>query len=79
MRYRLGISTCPNDTFMFHALLTGRVQCDGFDLDIELLDVQQLNEGLARGDYAFSKASCFGAMLLRERYELCGAGAALGR
>ena len=78
MRYRLGISTCPNDTFMFHALLTGRVHCEGFDLDIELLDVQQLNEGLARGDYAFSKASCFGAMLLRERYELCGAGAALG-
>jgi 1,4-dihydroxy-6-naphthoate synthase len=78
MRYKLGISTCPNDTFMFHALLTGRVQCEGFDLDIELLDQQQLNEGLARGDYAFSKASCFGAVLLRERYELCSSGAALG-
>lgn len=78
MRYRLGISTCPNDTFMFHALLERRIRCDGFDLEIELLDVQQLNEGLARGDFAFSKASCYGATLMRERFEVCGAGAALG-
>jgi 1,4-dihydroxy-6-naphthoate synthase len=78
MRYKLGISTCPNDTFMFHALLERRIRCDGFDLEIELLDVQQLNEGLARGEFSFSKASCYGATLMRERFELCGAGAALG-
>lgn len=78
MRYNLGISTCPNDTFMFHALLEGRVACDGVDLDIELMDVQQLNEGLARGAFRFSKASCYAAMLMRDRFEICSAGAALG-
>jgi 1,4-dihydroxy-6-naphthoate synthase len=78
MRYKLGISTCPNDTFMFHALLEKRVRCNGFELDIELMDVQQLNEGLARGDVHFSKASCFAAASLRDRYELCRSGAALG-
>jgi 1,4-dihydroxy-6-naphthoate synthase len=78
MRYKLGISTCPNDTFMFHALLEKRVACDGFDLDIELMDVQQLNEGLARGAFHFSKASCFAATLLKERFEICPSGAALG-
>jgi 1,4-dihydroxy-6-naphthoate synthase len=78
MRYKLGISTCPNDTFMFHALLEKRVVCDGFELDIQLMDVQQLNEGLARGDFQFSKASCFAAASLKDRYELCPSGAALG-
>ena len=78
MRYKLGISTCPNDTFMFHALLEKRVRCDGFELDIELMDVQQLNEGLARGEFDFSKASCFAAATLKARYELSRSGAALG-
>jgi 1,4-dihydroxy-6-naphthoate synthase len=78
MRYKLGISTCPNDTFMFHALLEGRVRCDGFEIDIELMDVQQLNEGLAKGSFNFSKASCYAAALLEERYEIVPAGAALG-
>lgn len=78
MRYKLGISTCPNDTFMFHGLLTGRVACEGFELDIELLDVQQLNEGLERGTFHFSKASCFAASLLKDRFEVCPSGAALG-
>jgi 1,4-dihydroxy-6-naphthoate synthase len=78
MRYKLGISTCPNDTFMFHALLERRVACEGFELEIELLDVQRLNEGLRRGEFAFSKASCFGAVQLQEQYEVCDSGAALG-
>ena len=78
MRYKLGISTCPNDTFMFHALLEKRVVCDGFDLDIELMDVQQLNEGLQRRAFQFSKASCFAATLLKDRFEICPSGAALG-
>ncbi len=78
MRYKLGISTCPNDTFMFHALLEGRVKCDGFELDIELMDVQQLNERLAQGALNLSKASCYAAALLEERYEVVPAGAALG-
>lgn len=78
MRYKLGISTCPNDTFMFHALLEKRVKCEGFDLDIELMDVQQLNDGLAQGAFHFSKASCYAATLLTERFELVPSGAALG-
>ena len=78
MRYKFGISTCPNDTFMFHAFLEKRVVCDGFDLDIELMDVQQLNEGLQHGAFHFSKASCFAATLLKDRFEICPSGAALG-
>ena len=78
MRYKLGISTCPNDTFMFHAILSGHVKPVGFDLDIELMDVQQLNEGLSRGAFHFAKASCFAAAIMRDRYERATSGAALG-
>ena len=39
-RVRLGISTCTNDTFAFHGLLTGRVKPRGIELSIELADVE---------------------------------------
>lgn len=52
--------------------------CDGFDLDIELMDVQQLNEGLAKGVFHLSKASAYAAVRLADRFEICPSGAALG-
>lgn len=77
-RIHLGISTCPNDTFAFHGLLTGAVDTEGLELDIELLDVQELNERFARGDFDVSKLS-FAAML-QAAHELLvlPVGAALG-
>jgi 1,4-dihydroxy-6-naphthoate synthase len=40
---RLGISTCPNDTFTFHGLMTRAVDWRGLDFEIALIDIQQLN------------------------------------
>jgi hypothetical protein len=40
------ISTCPNDTFAFHGLMTGAVRVEGAELRLELADVQQLERGL---------------------------------
>jgi 1,4-dihydroxy-6-naphthoate synthase len=78
MRYKAGLSTCPNDTFMFHGLLTGRIEVDGCDIEFELLDIQELNERVARGVFHFSKVSCFAAARLAEGYDRCPVGAALG-
>jgi len=78
MKYKLGISTCPNDTFMFHGVLSGNVVCRGFDLEINLLDIQRLNDGVAQNKFHFSKVSCFAAALLQDGYERCDSGAALG-
>jgi 1,4-dihydroxy-6-naphthoate synthase len=75
---RLGISTCPNDTFAFHAILERRIDLRGLDFDVELLDVQQLNDGLFEGRYDVAKASFHAALLLAERYGILRAGAALG-
>ena len=63
---------------MFHALLERRVVCEGFDLDIELMDVQQLNEGVAKGAFHLSKASAYAAVRMADRFEICPSGAALG-
>lgn len=78
MKYTLAISTCPNDTFMFHALLERKLDTHGLHLSIELYDIQQLNDGLLRRAFHFAKASAAAAVALGEHYEVCSAGAALG-
>ena len=78
MKLRLGLSTCPNDTFAFHAILERRIDLRGLEFDAELLDVQQLNDGLFAGRYDISKASFYAALLLARDYGVLRAGAALG-
>lgn len=75
---RLGISTCPNDTFAFHGLLSGQIQPEGFDFEIELMDVQELNERLADGRFDVAKASFHAALHLSEKYGVLQSGSALG-
>lgn len=75
---RLGISTCPNDTFAFAALLDGRVRNPELDLQIELLDIQQLNEGLRAGRFDVAKTSFFAAAERADRVVVLPSGSALG-
>ncbi len=75
---RVGISTCPNDTFTFHALLTGEVRDPELDLEFELLDVEELNRGLAEGRYDVAKGSFHAALHLTESLVTLPVGAALG-
>lgn len=75
---RLAISTCPNDTFAFHAILNGRIDLNGLEFDIRLLDINQLNSGLAAGEYDVAKASFNAAFKLASRYWILSCGAALG-
>jgi 1,4-dihydroxy-6-naphthoate synthase len=78
VKLRVGISPCPNDTFAFHAILERRIDLRGFELDVELVDVQQLNDGLFGGRYDIAKASFHAAMLLSDRFVVLASGAALG-
>lgn len=75
---RLGISTCPNDTFAFHALLERKVDWKGLNFEIELLDIQQLNARLQSGSFDVAKASFFAALHLADRYLVLPSGSALG-
>ena len=75
---RLGISTCPNDTFAFHALIYKKVDWRGLDFQIELLDIQRLNSRAFRGDLDIAKVSFHAALLLADRMLVLPSGSALG-
>lgn len=77
-RVRLGISPCPNDTFAFHGLLTGAVRPRGFELAIELDDIEALNRGYADGRFDASKASFAAALGWGAESVVLRAGSALG-
>ncbi len=75
---RLGISTCPNDTFAFHALLNRHVDWRGLNFEVELLDIQELNERLFAGRFDVAKTSFHAALLLSEKWMVLPSGSALG-
>ena len=75
---RLGISTCPNDTFAFHGLMKKRVDWRGLDFEVELLDIQELNNNLFSHQFDIAKASFHAAILLAEQYIVLPSGSALG-
>jgi 1,4-dihydroxy-6-naphthoate synthase len=75
----LGYSTCPNDTFLFHALAHGLVDCRGLEFDIRLADVEQLNREAEDGVLEVTKLSFAAIGGLLDRYALLRSGAALGR
>ena len=79
MRLSLYISPCPNDTFMFDAMVNGRIDCEGLSFDVKFLDIEQLNATAMRGEATVSKISCALLPAITEQYALLDAGAALGR
>jgi len=75
---RLGISTCPNDTFAFHALMNRLVDWRGLEFRVKLLDIQELNERLFRNEFDVAKASFHAALKLADRMLVLPSGSALG-
>ena len=50
MKLKLSISTCPNDTFMFDAMLHRRIDTEGLDFDLTMADIEQLNAAALAGE-----------------------------
>jgi len=75
---RLAISTCPNDTFAFHGLLTHAVDWRGLDFTIDLLDIEQLNAGFAGGRFDVCKLSFHAAVRMADDLVVLPSGSALG-
>ena len=76
-RIKLGISPCPNDTFIFYALIN-RIIPTSFDLDVIIKDVEELNNLVLKGRLDVSKVSYHLAGLVRDRYHIMDVGGALG-
>jgi 1,4-dihydroxy-6-naphthoate synthase len=76
----LGYSPCPNDTFLFHALVHGLVPCPGVTFEPWLADVEELNRRASGPDpLALTKLSVGALAAVASEYAVLSAGAALGR
>lgn len=79
MKLTLGISPCPNDTFIFDALANGALDTGGLRFEVVLEDVQTLNEWARRGRLDVSKVSYAVVPWIARDYALLASGGALGR
>jgi len=75
----IGYSPCPNDTFIFYALVHGRVRVPGIEFHERLEDVETLNRMALEGQLDITKISYNALGLVREQYALLRSGGALGR
>ncbi len=75
----LGYSPCPNDTFIFNALVHGLVPTPGFTVRECLEDVETLNRLALAGELDLTKVSYHALGHLRDQYGLLHSGGALGR
>lgn len=79
MTLTLGFSPCPNDTFIFDALVNHRIDTGGLDFDVRLEDVQTLNRWAIEGRLDVSKISYGVLPLVTDAYEVLQSGGALGK
>lgn len=79
MRISLGFSPCPNDTFIFDALVNQKIDTGNYQFDIHLEDVQTLNQWAIEGKLDLSKISYGVLPLVLDQYILLKAGGALGK
>ena len=79
MKFTLGFSPCPNDTFIFDALVNHKIDTEGFEFDVILEDVQTLNEWALQGKLDISKISYAVYPLVTRQYNLLKSGGALGK
>ncbi len=79
MNLSLCFSTCPNDTFMFDALVNKRLDLQGLKFDVALADIEELNKNALRAIPDITKISINAYGAVSENYQLLSSGSALGR
>ncbi len=79
MTLSLGFSPCPNDTFIFDALVHGKIDTQGLQFDYVLEDVETLNQWAMEGRLQLTKLSYNAFLKTVSRYALLHSGSALGK
>ena len=74
----LGFSPCPNDTFIFDALIHEKIDTEGLHFEVQLGDVEQLNQKAFRQELDITKLSYHAYAHLLPHYALLNSGSALG-
>jgi 1,4-dihydroxy-6-naphthoate synthase len=78
MKLTLGFSPCPNDTFIFDAMVHGRVDTEGLEFDYFLADVEELNRRAFAAEIDITKMSFNAFAYTAENYLILDSGSALG-
>ena len=78
MKLTLGFSPCPNDTFIFDALIHHKIDTEGLDFEVSFDDVETLNQKAMKGQLDITKLSFHAMAYVLEQYALLDAGSALG-
>ena len=79
MKLTLGFSPCPNDTFIFDALVNKKIDTEGLEFEPILEDVETLNQWALQGDLDITKLSFPAFFRSLDNYVLLNAGSALGK
>jgi len=79
MKLSLGFSPCPNDCFIFDAIVNRRIDLEGLELAVHLADVEELNAAALARQAQITKLSYHAYAFCADRYVLLDAGSALGR
>jgi len=78
MKLTLGFSPCPNDTFIFDALIHQKIDTDGLTFEVSYDDVETLNQKAMKGQLDITKLSFHAFAYAASQYALLDAGSALG-
>jgi 1,4-dihydroxy-6-naphthoate synthase len=78
MKLTLGFSPCPNDTFIFDALVHNKIDTEGLEFEVVFADVEQLNLWALEGNLDVTKLSFNAFTYCVEDYALLDSGSALG-
>ncbi len=78
MKLTLGFSPCPNDTFIFDAMVHGRIDTEGLEFDYFLADVEELNRRAFASDVDITKMSYHAYAYVSQNYLILDSGSALG-
>uniref|UniRef100_F4CES0 1,4-dihydroxy-6-naphtoate synthase n=1 Tax=Sphingobacterium sp. (strain 21) TaxID=743722 RepID=F4CES0_SPHS2 len=78
MNLTLGFSPCPNDTFIFDAMIHHKIDTEGLTFNVFYEDVESLNHKTFDGTLDISKLSFHAYAYALEKYVLLDAGSALG-
>ncbi|MDR1227142.1 MAG: 1,4-dihydroxy-6-naphthoate synthase [Prevotellaceae bacterium] len=76
---KLSFSPCPNDTFIFHAMLHGLIDVEGLTFEVHIADVEELNMQAFAGKADITKLSYAACAYVADSYLVVDAGSALGR
>ena len=79
MKVSLGFSPCPNDTFIFDALVNRKIDTEGLEFETVLEDVETLNQWALQGKLDITKLSFPAFFQSLDKYVLLNAGSALGK